>query len=113
MRKPSIAAGMRALVVALVPLLTPACTQTRWTHPASDATRTAADLEECDNAARIEAQQQVMFERLSGPRVIRNGVIGYPAGRGGFQERNSEWYWTQQFLDACMRRKGYRLVQVG
>ncbi len=88
------------------------CADTRWENPASDAARTASDLQECDNAARIEAQQQVMFERLSGPRVVRNGVIGYPRGGGGFYERNNEWYWSQQFLDACMRRKGYRLVRV-
>lgn len=69
-----------------------ACTQTKWTHPASDPASTAADLDECDRPARIAAQQQVMFDRLSGPRVLRDGVIGYPSGRGGFYERNNEWY---------------------
>jgi hypothetical protein len=103
---------MRAIVIVICSVLATACAETRWVNPTSDAARTAADLKECDRAARIEAQQQVMFERLSGPRVVRNGVIGYPTGRGGFSERNSEWYWSQQFLDACMRRKGYRLVQV-
>jgi hypothetical protein len=100
---------MRAVAMFLCSFLAGACAETRWVNPASDPARAAADLDECDRAARIAAQQQVMFERLSGPRVLRNGAIGYPTGRGGFYERNSEWYWTQQFLDTCMRRKGYRL----
>jgi hypothetical protein len=53
-----------------------------------------------------------MFERLGGPRLVRNGVIGYPVGGGGFHERNREWLWTQQYFDQCMRSRGYRLVRV-
>jgi hypothetical protein len=39
-------------------------------------------------------------------------VIGYPTRDGGFQERNSEYFWTRQYFDQCMRAKGYRLVRV-
>jgi hypothetical protein len=103
---------MRRIAILACSVLAAACAETKWVSPVSDPARTAADLEECDNAARIEAQQRVMFERLSGPRVTRGGVIGYPRGRDDFYERNSEWYWTQQFRDACMRRKGYQLTRV-
>ena len=102
---------MRRHAIVVCFLVTGGCTETRWVSPVSDQARTAADLDECDRAARIEAQQRVMFERLSGPRIMRGGVIGYPSGRGGFHERNSEWYWHQQFLDACMRQRGYRLEE--
>lgn len=102
----------RRAMPVLLGLVLAGCAQTRWDNLSVDAVRAAADQQECDNVARIEAQQQVMFERLSGPRPVRGGVIGYPTGGGGFRERNSEWYWTQHFHDACMRSRGYRLVQV-
>jgi hypothetical protein len=89
-----------------------ACTQTRWDNPAADPARAAADQSECEQSANLAARQQVMFERLSGPRPVRNGVIGYPTMGGGPWERNSEWAWTQRFFDQCMRSKGYRLVRV-
>lgn len=98
-------------IIALL-LLAAGCTQTRWDHPGADPARAAADEAECAQSANLAARQQVMFERLSGPRPVRNGVIGYPTRDGGFQERNSEYFWTQQFLDQCMRTKGYRLVRV-
>jgi hypothetical protein len=89
-----------------------ACTQTRWENPGATPEIAAADQGECQQAADLAARQQVMFERLSGPRPVRGGVIGYPTGNGGFRERNSEWYWTQHYFDSCMRNKGYRLVRV-
>jgi hypothetical protein len=88
------------------------CAQTRWENPAADAAAAAADQAECDRTANLAAREQVMFERLGGPRPIRNGVIGYPVGDGGFQERNREWLWTQQYFDHCMRSRGYRLVRI-
>lgn len=88
------------------------CAQTRWENPAADAATAAADQAECDRVANLAAREQVMFERLSGPRPIRNGVIGYPVGGGGFHERNREWLWTQQYFEQCMRSRGYRLVRV-
>jgi hypothetical protein len=87
------------------------CAETRWDNPTADANRTAADQAECDQSANLAARQQVMFERLSGPRPVRNGVIGYPTG-GGFYERNNEWLYTQQYFESCMRSRGYRLVRV-
>lgn len=99
-----------ALLIAAVML--GGCTQTRWENPTADADMTAAALAECDQAANLAARQQVMFERLSGPRPVRGGVIGYPSGGGGFYERNNEWLYTQQYFDQCMRSRGYRLVRV-
>jgi hypothetical protein len=88
------------------------CAQTRWEKPTADANTAAADQSECEQGSSLAARQQVMFERLSGPRPVRNGVIGYPTGNGGFYERNNEWLYTQQFFESCMRNKGYRLVRV-
>lgn len=103
----------RCAVLMILLLLLPAgCAQTRWDSPGADPARAAADESDCAQSANLAARQQVMFERLSGPRPVRNGVIGYPNRDGGFQERNSEYFWTQQFLDQCMRAKGYRLVRV-
>src|SRR5689334_4816875 len=98
--------------IATLAVLLAGCTETRWEHPLADPARTAADQAECDQSANLAARQQVMFERLSGPRPVRNGVIGYPTRDGGFQERNSEYFWTQRFFDQCMRARGYRLVRV-
>lgn len=89
-----------------------ACTQTQWVHPTADAATAAADREECDRTARIESQQQVLFESLSRRPVLRGGVIGYPQAGSSFHERNSEWYWTQHFFDRCMHAKGYRLTEI-
>lgn len=88
-----------------------ACAEMQWVHPTADPSTVTADRQSCDQVARVEAQQQVLFERLSGPRPVRNGVIGYPTG-DGFYGRNSEWYWTQYFFDSCMRSKGYRLTRI-
>lgn len=98
--------------VAMLALLLGGCAETRWEHPLADPARAAADQAECDQSANLAARQQVMFERLSGPRPVRNGVIGFPTRDGGIQERNSEFFWTRQFFDQCMRAKGYRLVRV-
>jgi hypothetical protein len=81
-------------------------------HPTADETKAAADRAECDNTARIQALEQVQFESLGRRPVLRGGVIGYPQAGGSFPERNSEWYWTQHYLDRCMHAKGYRLVEV-
>jgi len=97
---------------ALLALALAACTQTRWEHPTADPARAVADQSECEQSANLAARQQVMFERLSGPRPVHNGVIGYPRMNDSLWERNSEWSWTQQFFDQCMRSKGYRLVRV-
>ena len=88
------------------------CAQTRWEKPSADASIAAADQSECEQSSNLAARQQVMFERLSGPRPVRDGAIGYPTGNGGFYERNNEWMYTQQFFESCMRNKGYRLVRV-
>jgi hypothetical protein len=98
--------------VAMLAALLAGCAETRWEHPLADPARAAGDQSECDQSASLAARQQVMFERLSGPRPVRNGVIGYPTRDGGFQERNSEYFWTRQYFDQCMRAKGYRLVRV-
>lgn len=99
-------------LVMAVGLALAGCAQTRWEKPTADATTAAADRSECEQGANLAARQQVMFDRLSGPRPVRNGVIGYPTGGGGFYERNNEWLYTQQFFESCMRSKGYRLVRV-
>jgi hypothetical protein len=113
MREPSVLNRATAvLLAALGGMAAAGCAQTRWENPAVDAATTASDQAECEQTSSLAARQQVMFERLSGPRLVRGGVIGYPRGTSGFQERNSEWFWTQQFFDACMRNKGYRLVRV-
>lgn len=105
--------GVRLALVAAFGLVATACApQTRWNKPAATPELAAADQAECQKSADIAARQQVMFERLSGPRPVRGGVIGYPVGDGGFRERNSEWYWTQHYFDSCMRNKGYRLERV-
>lgn len=101
-----------APLAGLLGLALAACTQTRWENPTADANRAAADKAECEQSANLVARQQVMFERLSGPRPIRNGVIGYPRVNDSFWERNNEWAYTQQFFDQCMRSRGYRLVRV-
>jgi|SRR6185369_2145366 hypothetical protein len=105
-------AGSRLAVAAVLAAALAGCAQTRWDKPAADANTAAADQAECEQSSNLAARQQVMFERLSGPRPVRNGVIGYPTGGGGFYERNNEWLYTQQFFESCMRNKGYRLVRV-
>jgi hypothetical protein len=79
--------------VAMLAALLAGCAETRWEHPLADPARAAGDQSECDQSASLAARQQVMFERLSGPRPVRNGV-------------------TRQYFDQCMRAKGYRLVRV-
>jgi hypothetical protein len=111
-RRAAPGAPLRAILVAALGLAAVACTETRWENPLATPERAAADQAECQQSADLAARQQVMFERLSGPRPVRGGVIGYPTGDGGFRERNSEWFWNQRFFDACMRNKGYRLVRV-
>jgi hypothetical protein len=103
---------MRKVTALLLGLVLSACAQTRWESPTADASRAAADQSECEQSASLAARQQVMFERLSGPRPIRNGVIGYPRLDDSFWARNNEWAYTQQFLEQCMRSRGYRLVRV-
>ncbi|HEX2113697.1 MAG TPA: hypothetical protein VHM01_04765 [Alphaproteobacteria bacterium] len=103
---------IRTALTAALGLLLLACTQTRWENPAASPELAAADQSECQRTADLAAREQVMFERVAGPRPVRGGVIGYPTRDGGFRERNSEWFWTQHYFDACMRNKGYRLVRV-
>ena len=75
------------VVAALAGLAVAACApQTRWERPMADANTAAADQSDCERSSSLAARQQVMFDRLSGPRPVRNGVIGYPTG-GGFYER--------------------------
>jgi hypothetical protein len=106
------AAPVRALLASILGVLLLACTQTRWDNPAASPEVAAADQNECQRSADLAARQQVLFERAAGPRPVHGRVIGYPTRDGGFRERNSEWYWTQHYFDACMRNKGYRLVRV-
>ena len=90
-------------------LLTAGCARTEWVHPTADAEKAATDRAECNEVARIEALEQVQFESLPSRAALRS--FGFRQGGSSFAERNSEWYWTQQFFDRCMRVRGYRLVE--
>ncbi len=103
---------VRAVVLAMALLPAGGCTRTEWVNPSADSVKAAADREECEQVARIEAQQQVLFESLSRRPVLRGGMIGYPQAGSSFSERNREWYWTQHFLDRCMQARGYRLMRI-
>lgn len=105
------AGSARIVVVSLCAATAGGCAEMRWVHPTADEAQTAADLQACDRAAYVQAQQQVTFEALGRPPVIRGGVIGYPVRRDSLWEHNSELYWEQYFRESCMRAKGYQLVQ--
>lgn len=97
----------RALGAALLAAGAAGCAPAIWTHPGRDPEAVAVDLQECGQAAYLEANQQIMFRRLSRPRIGPGGTI-MPGGESPW-DRQDAWFLERRLTDMCMRARGYSL----
>ena len=98
----------RSAAVALL-LLSAGCADMRWEKPGVDAAVLDQDLQQCTQRARLDARREET-PRLDSALVFRADPSGRPVVVPN-PARDDRYLVEHDFVNACMRGKGYVLAR--
>lgn len=89
-------------------LLVAGCAESRWEKPGVDAATLDQDLVQCTQQARLDARREET-PRLDSALVFRADPTGRPVVVPN-AARDDRYLVEHDFVNACMRGKGYELA---